>query len=179
MKLIKNILSVTALVAVLIISSFSASAERINEVKDRTLDKSYGFVYDKLTVQTIIKYINYCAPYTLDKDYELTSLDMDVDNDVINFNTTVDYATCVAIEELDDDTLKALESAIAASLYDMFESLGLDDNGDSIMDFMQDSDIKVNYNFYIKGIGVPVKTFKINPQLIERVGLISNNIYSI
>ena len=195
MTLLKNIFGATALLAVLSFSSFAATARPVCEVDCHTPGQEYllhdsdlaqmegfensYFVYDRPTVQTIIQLVNYCTPFTIDSDYELTSLDMDSDHNVIILNATVDYATCLAIVELDDYDMEEFECEIAASIYELFDYAGPDDNGDSLIDFLKDSGIKVNYNFYIKGIDVPVKTFTINPQLIERTGLTANNIYSI
>lgn len=195
MTLFKNILSATALIAVLSFSSLSMSAQRVSEVKDRTPNKeyllgemdmsktvtsqSYRFIYNKATVDRLVKYINSCTPYTLNVNSVLTSVDMDMDNNVINFNTTCDYATCVTLEALDDYSLEELNHLLAAFLYELFNAAGPDDNGDTLIKCLQDMEIEVNYIFYVKGISVPVKTVTISAESIEHAGLIANKIFSI
>lgn len=186
MRLFKYILSTTALVAVLSFSSFRVGAQPVSEVKDFKLDAksvtkdSSAKIYDKPTVYRVVKYIDFVyTPYIFDDGFELTSVDMDIDDDVISFNSTCDYATCVAIEELEEDELKEFIQELAANLYEIFSVFGPDDNGYSIVERMQEMDIEVNYNFYIKNISAPVKTITISAESIEKAGLISNKIYSI
>ncbi|MBR5640207.1 MAG: hypothetical protein IKW83_10850 [Muribaculaceae bacterium] len=195
MALFKNIFSVTALVAVLSFSSVSVSAQPMSLVKERTPDKDYllgesdtkvsasqsfKVIFDKPTIGSMIKRLNHFGtPLILGDGIELSSVDMDMDEDIITFNATCDYETFVTIEEFEEDELEEFVQSLEVSLYEIFNTAGFDDNGDSLVKRLQDMNITVNYNFYIKNIGVIVKTFTINAQSIENAGLIANNIYSI
>ena len=195
MALFKNIFSVTALVAVLSFLSFGVNARPVSEVKERTPNKEYllgvsdakasdsqsfSVIFDKPTIGRMIKRLNHFGtPLILFEGIELTCVEMDMDEDIITFNATCDYETCVTIEEFDDDELEEFIQSLAADLYEIFDTAGLDDNGYSIVERMQEMEIEVNYNFYIKDISIPVKTITINAESIEKAGLISNNIYSI
>ena len=189
----KNFLSVAAVVAVVSFSSFSMSAQSKSKIKDRTpnteymlndegmaykqADEAAQFIYNKDNMGLIIAYMNVFTPYTLDEDFELTSVSME--DDEININTTCDYYTALAISQLDEEQHDYLEQLMAAALYEIFNAMGLDDNGDSMIAKMDELDITVNYNFYIEGFELPVKTLTFDAQFIERAGLIENMVYSI
>ena len=189
----KNILSVAAVVAVVSFSSLSMSAQSKSQVKDRTPNKEYmlsdevmtykqtdeaaQFIFNKDNMGLIIAYMNVFTPYALDEDFELSSVNME--DDEININTTCDYYTALALNQLDEEQHEYLEQIMAAALYEIFNAMGLDDNGDSMIAKMDELDITVNYNFYIEGFDLPVKTLSFNAQFIERAGLIENMVYSI
>jgi len=189
----KNILSVAVLVAVVSFSNFSMIAQTKSQVKDRTPDKEYMlsdenlaceqasedelFVYDEENMDLMVSYLNIFTPYTLDEDIELSSIDM-TDKE-ININTTCDYNTALEFEIIDVEYHEHLEQVMAAALYELFNAMGPDDNGDSMIAKMIEYDITVNYNFYIKGFDVPVKTLSFSARTLEHAGLVEKMVYSI
>lgn len=190
---VKNFLSVAALVAVVSFSSFGMSAKSVNSAIDSSLEKENmvenmsqadklveqktPFIFNMDYLNHVVSFMNIFTPCAIDEDFKLVSVTME--NDEIDINTSCDYETALAVLKIEEEMSDELKYLLAAGVYDAFNEVGVDDNGDNLVTKMQEYEIKVNYNLYIEGIEVPFKTFTFTSTFIERAGLINSNVYSI
>jgi len=177
MRLSRLFISCVASVAIVFAASPVAAADVGHScaVTDDGVEAS--FVYDKDFVELLVTLLDAYTPYEAGSGLTLSSVSMTGGD--ININATVSRAVGLKLKSKGLDEIDSLKHDMAVMIYSLFAQLGPDDNGDSLVQKMQDYGIGVNYNFYVDGEELPVLVMALAAGYINAAGSQDQMVYSV
>lgn len=137
------------------------------ETKDGRSSSS-TFVYDKKYFNTFATELDRLTPYDVVKGVVVTYVAMQ-GND-INIYATCDRVAAFRLNLFGNQIAENAKKEIAQDLYDIFDELGTDDLGNTVVDKMVQLGINVKYKFFTQDQRSPLMTITLSGQYIERVG---------
>ncbi|MBR5640206.1 MAG: hypothetical protein IKW83_10845 [Muribaculaceae bacterium] len=178
MTFFKNIFSAAAMMAVGFLC-FSASAQPVNQVNYCTFDggnynvastndNGANYVFNRDYFELMVMTLDSKTPYTECEGIEISSITLK-DNS-ININTTLGSYYASKIKLMDSESAETVSDILAESVYQMCNMLGKDAEGYTMIEKMKALGININYNFYVRGDRVPVKSIQISAQQLCEMG---------
>lgn len=134
-------------------------------------------IYDKVFFSKIALGMNKAAPYDAGYGMEVSSVVME--ENTINVTLVCDYSTYLCLSLFDYDIAVDYKYELALGWIEVFDAMGIDDNGDSIETKMESLGLEFNYSLYVSGYQDAVASFKITGDYMMEVYQYNNGIFSV
>jgi len=134
-------------------------------------------IYDKFFFSKIALGMNKAAPY--DAGYGMAVSSVAMEENSINVTLTCDYSTYLCLSLLDYDIAEDYKFELTMGWIEVFDAMGIDDNGDSIETKMESLGLEFNYSLYVSGYQDAVASFKITGDYIMAIYEYANGIFSV
>lgn len=141
------------------------------------LGNGVPLVYDKNFFRRMALSLNKAAPY--DAGYGMTVFSVAMEGNSINIALICDYSTYLCLSLLEYDISEDFKYELGMELFELFDAMGNDDNGDSIESQMESLGLDFNYNLYVSGYQEAVESFKITGGYIIGIYESNNGIFSV
>lgn len=176
MKLSRHFTFIIAVIAVVFISSFGSSASPCPKETfyDGSSKASYDdyqekdFVYNQEFFNLFIGYLDASTPFDTGNGIVISGVDMS-DGD-ISINVTVSKLMGDYLSYFNEDVSDIMKQSLAQGLYDLFNEVGTDDEGNTIVEKMVELDINVNLEFKVEGESKKVMSIHPPAEYIESAG---------
>ena len=176
MKLFRHFFYYIAVIAIVFISSFDSSASTCphGTFYDGNSKTSYDdiqekdFVYNQEFFDLFIGYLDASTPFDTGNGIVISGVDMS-DGD-ISISVTVSKLMGDYLNYFNEDVSDIMKQSLAQGLYDLFNDLGTDDEGNTIIDKMVELDINVNLDFKVEGESKKVMWIHLPAEYIESAG---------
>ncbi len=141
------------------------------------LGNGIPLVYDKIFFNRMALCLNKAAPY--DAGYGMTVFSVTMEGNSINFTLTCDYSIYLCLTLLEYDIDEDFKYELAMGLFELFDAMGCDDNGDSIETKMKSLGLEFNYSLYVTGYQETVASIKITGEDLIGIYELNNGIFSV